>query len=74
MYVCIIVLRYGIPLAVNHMQTPAPTAPYRTATGLWTPGPAHGTHGIAWRPPQHPNPQLYNIPHFSDTVYLVRRR
>jgi len=27
-----------------------------------TPGPAHGTHGIAWRPPQHPNPQLYNIP------------
>ena len=43
---------------------PNHTAPHRTATGLWAPGPANATHGIVRRPPQHPNPQLYNIPHF----------
>ena len=49
-----IAVRYGVPPAVNHMQTyasaalrtsyapPAHTAPYRTARGLWVPGPAHG--------------------------------
>jgi len=40
-----------------------------TATRLWAPGLAHETHGIARRPPQHPNPQLYNIPH-SLTHYI----
>jgi len=64
-----IVLRYGIPPAVNHIQTYSSaalrtllcsvqsysTVPYSHGTlGAW---PRPRDRGIARRPPQHPNPQ-----------------
>jgi len=54
--------RYGL-----YYDAPNNTAPHRTATGLWAPGPAHGTHGIVRRPPQYPNSKNY-ILHFVTTI------
>jgi len=69
------------PSAVNHVQTSAAsaavrnlicsaqnTAPHHTATRLWAPGPAHGTHGIARQLPQHPKPQTTQYSSFPDTL------
>ena len=74
-----IALRYGIPPAVNHMQTyasaalrtyyapPAHTAPY-VLLGDWVPGPAHGIAESRSGHPSNPTHKLYSP--FPDSYNL----
>jgi len=72
-------IRFCSATEFNMLSRTIYSAPHRTATGLWAPGPAHWIHEIARLPPQHipttiiqysPFPDNRNFLHGTDILAI----